>query len=183
MHETSLSRNITVEVDEGYHSGKMTVTAYSDFHTEEFDLEYIAPTHDTRLQVWEIVLIVVSSVVFALLMGYLFYLCWKKSQSKPVNEIRQSLMESETGDALLRDGTGQSVRGSVPVVARESHFRKTMDFETQTDIIAASEILIQEVVRREVILAGTSEDPVVVREERVIVREEVTESQKEKVNN
>lgn len=38
MHENSLSRNITVTAEDGYHTGKMKVIPYNDFHKEEFQI-------------------------------------------------------------------------------------------------------------------------------------------------
>ena len=94
MHENSLSRNITVTADDGYHTGKMKVIPYNDFHKDQFEIQYEAvnpgpdpgPTPDPHkgLETWEIILIIVSAVVFALLIGYLLFLCWKRRQTKPV---------------------------------------------------------------------------------------------------
>lgn len=66
----------------------MNVTAYNDFHSEKFEITFVASSDDPekkKLETWEIVLIVVSCVVFSLLMGYLIFLCWKRSQSRPLD--------------------------------------------------------------------------------------------------
>lgn len=81
----------------------------------------------------------VSCVVFALLCGYLFFLCWKRRQEKPVDEARVSLMESEVGAALLRHGEPGSERGSLP----ETHFRSTQNFETQTESYVPPKLPVQ----------------------------------------
>lgn len=143
LFENSLSRNITVEADPGYETGTMEVVAFNDFHSEKFEIFYQAHNKGA-LETWEIVLIVVSSVVFAMLCGYLVFLCWKRRQEKPINEARISLMESEVGAALLRHGEPGSERGSFP----ETHFRNTQTFETQTDAYVPPPRPVQKEVER-----------------------------------